>query len=105
MVKIEVMNGHLVILVDFGITNSLSICLVDTRGLIAIIPNTANTVGSSLSGTLITSDVFIVFDIDVAVDAIQAWKSYNDLDVVYEEIDYGTIPLLIDNYYSILKPE
>jgi len=34
------------------------------------------------------------------------YKSYNDLDtmiVVYEEIDYGTIPLLVDNYYDILQ--
>jgi len=31
------------------------------------------------------------------------WKSYNDLDVVYKEIDYGTIPVLVDNYYSILQ--
>jgi len=42
--------------------------------------------------------VSVVFDVVVAVDAIQAWKLYNDLDIVYEEIDYGTIPLLIDNY-------
>jgi len=40
--------------VDFGIPNSLSICLVDTSGLMAIIPNTASAVGS-LSGTTFLS--------------------------------------------------
>jgi len=53
---------------------------------------------SSLSGTTLIR-IFVVFD----VDAIEAWKSYNDLDVIYEKIDYGTIPLFVDNYYGILQ--
>jgi len=58
-------------LVDFGISNSLSICLVDARGLITIILNMA----SWIIPFWYVNDVF---DVDVADDVIQVWKSYNE---------------------------
>jgi len=85
-------------LVDFGISNSLSICFVDKRGLIAIIPNTANTVGLSLSTLIWCLCRFWRWRCrwcNTSLEIIQ-W-------FVYEEIDYSIIPLLADNYVVPLE--